>query len=156
MLFARAYRSIHPSIHQSINPSIHQSVNPAIRQSIHPSINPSINQPSGGRAGHQPIISSKGSVSRGGPTHQGTDIPPSSSSPWIPMDSHGIPIASSGFTLSPIASLDSFGLPGERRVIFIFRWRVRGNAVGAAGVRYPIVGDPLGRTENSKKLNHFE
>ena len=33
---------------------------------------------------------------------------------------------------------------------------VRGISVGAAGLRYSIVGDPLGWTEKTKKLNHFE
>ena len=33
---------------------------------------------------------------------------------------------------------------------------VRDNTVGADGVRYSIVGHPLGRPEKSNNLNHFE
>ena len=89
--------------------------------------------------------------------------------PWIPLlDScgcHWSPIVrflrtrmdSSGLSRVPS---DCSGVPwascGRGGNIYFSADGVRGNAVGAAGERYPIVGHPLGRTETPKKLNRFE
>ena len=58
----------------------------------------------------------------------------------VPSDCSGVPWASCG----------------RGRDYLFFGAGVRGNAVGAAGERYPIVGHPLGRTETPKNLNRFE
>ena len=49
----------------------------------------------------------------------------------------------------------SMGACGGGGIIY-FLVSVRGISVGAAGLRYSIVGDPLGWTEKTNKLNHFE
>ena len=48
------------------------------------------------------------------------------------------------------------GVLRPRVEYLFFGGGVRGNAVGAAGERSPIVGHPLGRTETPKNLNRFE